>query len=55
MGSHANPNLKKSGQQELLARKSGWKRKIRHASQAERLKAMPKVKEGRLLENFVAK
>jgi NH3-dependent NAD+ synthetase len=32
-------------------RKTGWERKIRHASRAEKLKARPVVREGRLLDD----
>jgi hypothetical protein len=36
---------------EPLARKKGWERKLRHQSRVEKIKALPKVKEGRLLDD----
>jgi hypothetical protein len=34
---------------EPLARKKGWERKLRHRSRVEKLRELPRVKEGRLL------
>jgi hypothetical protein len=34
-----------------LTRKKEWERKIRHASRSKKLKALPRVKEGRLLDD----
>jgi hypothetical protein len=36
---------------EPLARKRRWERKVRHHSRVEKLKAMPRVKGGRLLDD----
>jgi hypothetical protein len=36
---------------EPLARKKGWERKLRHQSRVEKLKAMPRVHEGRTLSD----
>ena len=43
--------MKKVKTQAALARKKEWERKLRHQSRVEKLKAMPKVKEGRLLDD----
>ncbi|MGA7905120.1 MAG: hypothetical protein WCA06_21015 [Terrimicrobiaceae bacterium] len=42
---------RKGRQVEPLARKAGWERKIRHRARVEKLAAMPKVKDGRLLDD----
>jgi hypothetical protein len=34
---------------EPLARKKGWERRLRHRSRVEKLRELPRVKEGRLL------
>ena len=34
---------------ERLARKKGWERRLRHRSRVEKLKALPRVHEGRTL------
>ncbi len=49
MARHSNLNRK--GSPDPLARKAGWERKVRHQSRLEKLKALPKVKEGRLLDD----
>jgi hypothetical protein len=36
---------------EPLARRGGWERKLRHQSRVEKLAMMPKVKDGRPLNN----
>ncbi len=41
--------IKAKGRQEPLARKKEWERKIRHQSRVEKLRELPRVKEGRLL------
>jgi hypothetical protein len=43
--------MRKGGVVEPLARKRGWERKVRHAARVEKLKALPKVKDGRLLDD----
>jgi hypothetical protein len=43
--------MRKGGVVEPLVRKRGWERKVRHASRVEKLKALPKVKDGRLLDD----
>jgi hypothetical protein len=35
-----------------LGRKAKWERKIRHASRVEKFKELPRVKEGRLLDDL---
>jgi hypothetical protein len=43
--------MRKGRVSEPLARKKGWERRLRHQSRVEKLKAMPKVKEGRPLDD----
>ena len=50
MGQHSDSHPKDKQSSEPLVRKAGWERKVRHQSRAEKLAAMPKVKEGRPLE-----
>ena len=38
---------------EPLVRKTGWERKIRHQSRVEKLRPMPRVKEGRPIDDDV--
>jgi hypothetical protein len=41
--------MRKGRAVEPLARKKQWERKLRHQSRVEKLKAIPRVKEGKLL------
>ena len=50
MSKRADSEIRLRASQEPLARKrAGWERKIRHQSRVEKLRELPRVKEGRLL------
>jgi hypothetical protein len=51
MDEHSNSQAKGKPAPEPLVRKARWERKIRHQARVEKLKELPKVKEGRLLED----
>ena len=48
---HLNPN-RKGRSLEPLVRAAGWERKLRHQSRVEKSAAMPKVKDGRPLNDL---
>jgi hypothetical protein len=50
-GGYVGGGMRKGRVVEPLARKKGWERKLRHQSRVEKLKAMPRVHEGRTLSD----
>ena len=46
MGKRADSEIR-LGKPEPLARRAGWERKLRHRSRVEKLRELPRVKDGR--------